>query len=186
MSSHSIHHIIQSTAEREKKLFEKGYHYIYRNVETQIRTLIRTNPYIQQASVTIPQYAKLPIVIPMVEGKKYVKQQLGKRNIQVLSDDGSERLFISWASLSSHSTDFQSSKSSRSRVAPITVDSSSSSDSSPSPSPPSRKTIDNKATSSSSTVLRATHSTSANRIPPDVARRLEELHILVLRAASGC
>ncbi|RYE95105.1 MAG: hypothetical protein EOO77_43460 [Oxalobacteraceae bacterium] len=80
------------------KRYSKGYQYLYKNVEQQIRVQMMRNPILQQTSVTVPQYAHANIVIPMKEGVKYVCTKLQKNGIHVLRNDG-DRLLVSWASL---------------------------------------------------------------------------------------
>lgn len=197
MSSNSIRHMITSTTERERKLFKKGYHYIYHSVENQIKNVIRANALIQQASVVLPTYVKPPIVIPMREGKKYVIDQLTKRGVHVLSDDGSDRLLVSWASLASseqqqnsrnhsqrdHHHTFKTTKRPNRQIVVVDSSSSSSSSSSRSNSPPHKAP---KSAPPKATPQRTAASALVSKIPEDVERRLEELHMLVLRAASGC
>lgn len=185
--SHStLHHLISSNVAKEKKRFTQGYHYIYRIVEQQIEKQIRRNPILVQASVVVPHYAQGNIVIPMEEGKKYVRKQLQKGGIHIVQEDGVDRMLVSWASL----TNLSSSLGGRSHPilvtkqkasAVIEIQSSSSSSSSPSPEPqPSakRKKLTGKVSKRDPD--------SEPELPEDVERQIQELHHLVLRAASGC
>lgn len=196
-NGNSLQNIIASQAEREVKQFTKGYHFIYRIVEQQIKTQMSRNPLLLRASITIPQYARGNIVIPMTQGKAYVCKQLHTRGIHVVQDDGIDGLVVSWASLttplqaSTKTTTPRTSLQNRHNVTTIEISSSSSTSSSSASSSPDPEAAKHRNGIQAKGKMKNNKKTSKTKdgvitLPPEVERQLEELHTLVLRAASGC